>query len=713
MSSGSGWSSTWNAAWTDLLQNAADDSMAARCIAALAKLGHWPAQADELRDRSLLPEDGYEILRAIYRVKAGERDLGVARLRELSAHSALAAGELIQLLAQEAGPDIAIEEAEHQVIRWPNPALTMLLLDLFGKNGRFERAAELIERSVTDESLPADVRLRLCNWYVARKGAERKFAEGAAFATRGLAIGEAPDLAWNLVRSLLNDGKVGDAREALARYRPEPASQEEIRLWMQLHLGVPLAPDGARTMADIAQRQPDSQFRDAIIALLVREVLLTPPEPGASFSADVVDAVRQLREQAEHRPGGGLQLASDDDESLRTALQSTQPDPVAFQRLIRDVQGGRKSLADIARFAGRPYAAVLLQRPAGLIPATDLAPELREVGENAAGQAIKSGTCVVDLSSLHLLGLIAEDDRLRVRSALGSMIAARAAVSDTVLTRDQMRGLAISTYTASLRPDGTIERTILTPTQRAMLPDQSEALETITASLEARSPVSQNDAAADTIAVAGEGGLPLWCDDIALRQKARAAGIPAFSLLDLVTSLSRRGIAFDEPALLRCLAAQYVVDLPLDADDIIAIATSNNWCRGPAHTALARAAWWRHHHDDWTSTWLQIATEARRHSATALLDITKAALVGSIEYVSSSYRTKRYQELVVLAVIACHNTGQPPPGNLLDDLAQAAGPALAPRPKFVLMALIGELEKLSVQDADEKARTLLPDIDVP
>ena len=50
---------------------------------------------------------------------------------------------------------------------------------------------------------------------------------------------------------------------------------------MQLHLGVPLTVT-TRAMTGIAQRQPDGQFRDAIIGLLVREVLFTSPEPGIS-----------------------------------------------------------------------------------------------------------------------------------------------------------------------------------------------------------------------------------------------------------------------------------------------------------------------------------------------------------------------------------------------------------------------------------------------
>lgn len=185
----------------------------------------------------------------------------------------------------------------------------------------------------------------------------------------------------------------------------------------------------------------------------------------------------------------------------------------------------------------------------------------------------------------------------------------------------------------------------------------------------------------------------------------------AFSLLDLVTILQRRGTPFDQPALLRRLAAEYVVDLPLSPADITAVAAASEWNHGPAHTALARPAWWQHQGDNWISAWLDIAAAARRHSADALLDITKAALYGSIASVSSSQRTRRYQELVVLALIACHNTGEQPPDDLLFELAKDAGPGLAPRPHYVLKALMTELERRSVSNAVEVAQNLLPGVD--
>jgi hypothetical protein len=659
-----------------------------------------------------MPADTYEMLKAVYRARSGDPGLGIARLRELATSSAHAALELVAILEDEEGPDSAIEEVQRQLLRWSVPGLTLQLLDLVGKYGHDERAAKLIEHAISDDSLPVDVRLRLANWYVVRKGSQRKFAQAAAFATKSLEYGEDPDLAWNLVKSLHNDGNVVAAREALGRHRPEPVSDDEMRLWMQLHLGVSLMPGDARTMVDIAQRQPDGQFRDAVIGLMVREVLLTPPEPGTQFPSDVIDGVRQLQEQAENRPGSTIRLASDDDAALGAALASTQPDSTTYWALLNKSQEGRASLADIARFAVRPYAAVLLHRPTGIIPAIDLTPGLRRAGEDAAAQAIQARTCVADLSALHLLGLICKDDRLHVRAAIPNMIAAHASVGDATLARDQLRGLAIATYTATLRPDGTVERSTLSPGEQAKLREQSEALEALAASLESRSPSNHDDAAADTIAVAKESGLALWCDDIALRQTARQAGVPAFSFLDLITSLQRKGSAIDHTLLFRRLAAEYVVDLPLSGDDITAVAAAGDWTRGPAHTVLARPEWWRYQGGNWPSNWLRIASEARRHSAAAFLDIAKAALIGATTYVSPGQCTKRYQELVVLALIACHDTDEQPPDNLLAELAKGAAPGLAPRPKYVFMALTTELERRSVHHAAEVAEHLLPDVDL-
>lgn len=156
--------------------------------------------------------------------------------------------------------------------------------------------------------------------------------------------------------------------------------------------------------------------------------------------------------------------------------------------------------------------------------------------------------------------------------------------------------------------------------------------------MEIRTPAAAQDAPADAIAIAREAALPLWCDDMFLRQQARYRGLTAFSLLDLMTELTRQGTPLNWHSILRRLAGHYVVDLPLDASDIIAIAATSDWCPGPAHTALARPAWWQAQSAGWPDTWLQVTVDARTHSAAAFMDITKAAPTGALNSVTSSYR---------------------------------------------------------------------------
>ena len=63
------------------------------------------------------------------------------------------------------------------------------------------------------------------------------------------------------------------------------------------------------------------------------------------------------------------------------------------------------------------------------------------------------------------------------------------------------------------------------------------ALKTAVTTAQARRLATPAGTAADAITVAQDSQLSLWCDDNSLRQKARQAGITAFSLLDLITVL--------------------------------------------------------------------------------------------------------------------------------------------------------------------------------
>ena len=227
-------------------------------------------------------------------------------------------------------------------------------------------------------------------------------------------------------------------------------------------------------------------------------------------------------------------------------------------------------------------------------PAADLRPGLRAAGEKAAQRALSDAACAADLSSLHLLSLLGADDQARIRSALRQITIAWPVIPDLVGSRDHLRSLSAAGHGAVLAPDGTTIQVPAGRAEQAALSDKAAALETLAASLTTRMPATRRDPAADSITVALETGLPLWCDDIALRQQARYAGVPAFSLIDLVTVLIRQGTVPAAAPIVRRLAACHVTDLPLTADDIIAIAGDTSWDAGPAHAALERPAWWEH-----------------------------------------------------------------------------------------------------------------------
>jgi hypothetical protein len=554
--------------------------------------------------------------------------------------------------------------------------------------------------------------VNLCAWYATHQARQGRLAAAAATARLGLAVAADTNLAWQLVIILYNDGNLSEARIALNRYRLEPGTEEEMRLWMQLHVGVDVPASAARVMTGLTGRLPDGEFRDAIIAMLIREATLARDRDA--YPSDLLATIAQLEAATAGRPGTALRIDPGDDAQLRAALEQQAPDLAEYQQLVTRVQLGTAPMADIGNLVGQRYGTVLLQRAAGVVPAADVDPGFRAAGEDAARQAVAAGTCAVDLSSLYLLGLLSGDDRLRIRSALpaAAVIVSRSAVSDAQLTRDRVRNLSAATYTASLAPDGSIRRSALSAEEKELLITQAEALEAAASSARSRHLATTAGAAADAITVAQDSELPLWCDDNALRQRARQAGVIAFSLLDLITVLHARGDTFDLPETYCRLASQYVADLPLDADNIARLADASNWEPGPAHTALARPGWWSQRDAGWEGDWLQVATQARHHSAQALITITIAAITGALAHVRPSYATQRYQQIAVQALLACYDARLPSPDGFLDELARHARGGLAPDPRYILKALITTLAERGLADPVTPAIRLLPGIEL-
>jgi Domain of unknown function (DUF4365) len=694
-------------AWLQLLEESPDNPSALTSVLVLAQLGRWPVQADELLARNVLPPEFSAMVRAVHLARSGNRAEGLTRLRDIATRSALAALQLVALVEQDLGTEEAIAECRRQRERWRHhDHLSQAHVTLLQRAGRGDEAASLAESLISDQATPVGDRMRMCIWLVARKAAVGDFAGAERAARDGLAIGVSTPLAWALIRVLRAAGRIGAAREALARHRPVPGSDEEALLWFWLHLGVPLAADDARVLLDLNARYPVTLPRDLVLPVLQREAVLAD-SVGEPYPPDVLTAIAGLAPG--HAPG---------EETLSRAGATRRAAPPAASaahvnelwRTMVSFQESRAALADIAAATDDiPYGVVLLNI-ADMLPAADLSPALRAAGEAAAATALDSGRCVADLSAVHTLQLLPNQVQAAAREQLPGLTVSRAAAEDAFLTRNHVRSLNASHFTASSRPDGPLQPAAIDPTRLSLLTRQAQHLEAVACDLACPAPAARNTAAADAgIAAASELGLPLWCDDNVLRQRARGRGVPSFSVLDLATVLRRRGADIGtEDELARHLAAQRVVDMPLTGCALIALAADHDWKPGPAHLALERPAWWAIHDSDWGPPWHDLAAAASAHSPAALVLITRAAIIGATLHAPSSRHTQRYQELASTAIVACHTAGQPVPPRFLTALAAGEPGRLMPRPEHVRAAVATQLRNRGIPYPEAVAVTLLP-----
>ena len=690
--------------WRQLAAEAVDDEMAARCVMHLARLGIWTEQAQDLIDRSILPDDEAELLRVLAR-SADVTD--PTELRNLANTSARAAVELVLKLGRS-DINTAIAESRRLVNKFKTPELTLQLVELLQRTGAARDAQDLIFDVVRDPNFGTDIRLQLAYDLAHQRRRDGNYADAVSAAEAGIEVADDPKLAWELITSLTLGGHVIQARQALARYQPAPVTPTEVQIWLRLHLGVDITDADVRTMLDMQARITDPELRSVAVTLLIREVLFSPTDPLQAFPSRLVSEVQELAREIEAGSVIGLRTIPNDDDSMRAELERDQPDAAVVAKMLTDVRLGRTPLADLAHFVSRPYGAALLQRPAGVLVAADSGAALRHAGRSAAEAAQHAGGCVIDLSVLRLLAMLPSDVADQLKAAVGPLTIPASAVADASRTRDDMRSLAVASYTATLQADGTIERTTLTAAQKAMLREYAEAIEHSASSLTVVPVQPHATPTQHAIILAKQLQLPLWCDDSAARQAARARQVTTFSTADLVMLLSATD-QFKEKRVMLNLAAHYVVDLPLTGQDIAAVAAEFAWELGPAHTAVSRPGWWRNLDTEWRDEWYDVANAACAISEQALLSIPRAGLTGAIDYTGRSFATMRCQQMLVLVLVACHHNGLTVPG-FLDRIAEDANPGIMPKPEFVLRALTDELTRRAIPDAAAVAISLLPGV---
>lgn len=692
-------------AWKDALQASTHQRRQMICITRLAELGEWPIPlAEQLQDRGIMQHTTYQMVEAKAKAAAGGSvEEAAVTLRRLAMDDATASLEIVRFLLMHGELTQARSEWERQYKRWGDALLVELMLS----SPLADDLGDTIQllQMMGDPRLPASTRLNLRRRVVAQAAGRADWPQVVDLCEAGLAEQKDDDLVWQLTAALFQQHNAPGARATLTRFQSVPETENRTRLWAQLHLGIDLSAEDAQLAADLAEKYLHvPSLAGGLTALLHREMARQQRSDRAqnrpsSWPTELTDRINSLVTTLQGS-GFGPQTAST--EQLKELLN--RDDRQLLQKLLQQVQAGQRPVVEFACAARRPYGQVLLQKGTGVLVAAERSPGLNEQSQQAARSALSTGRAVADLSTLYVLQLLGDDGRdLMMR--LPELVITTSSASDAITSRDGIWTLTAVSGVVTLSGDE-LQMHTLTMAESDELRARAAALEQLVAKLPHVDTAHPGMPAQDSLDVALRRSLAFYADDVALHQAARRLGIPAFGTSDLIAVVQPS----TQNDLIRRLASEQLVDLPLTPQDISQLGRDHGWDNTPALIALSRAAWWRYSPEGWLAGWSLISKAAVQDSPEALIQATRAAIQGALSAVSPGTRMQRYQQLVVSALETTWRTGKSAPHDYLGRLGQGVDPAVVPLPRHIFHALLAALGSLRVASPIDAATHLLPDV---
>jgi tetratricopeptide (TPR) repeat protein len=616
-------------AWQRALDAVADDDVArAQCLSQLARLGVWSeATANDLRSRGVMDDLTFQILEATS-ISRSNLDEAVGRLRGLSRTSHLAGVALVQAYEEAGRRDDALEECHTQMQQWPEKQFPILLADLLRQTGRDDEARSLIESLLGRTDLSDDLRHSFRRWLIHYYGgAECNWIRVAEIAKS--ALEDRPndaDVGWNYLIALSNQRKAPEARAALRALSLMPEALDEVRLWIQLHLGEQWSEGDVGRAIDIAERFADErQLAVMLVSLAAREIALGE----TTYGEDVRDRVGEASGKIGVDPTVVRSFAENPEQLDEVVRDRLMHDSQEVGRLLVSVRNGELPLGRLAARQRIPYAQALVQRVAGVIFA-NRAVSLEE--EIDVAVAARDARWVVDSSSLHVSSLLG-DVGVRLRGMARQLVAVEAAADDALRGRDAVRIETSSRLSMRFDPiTGGFRREDLTPERVAAFRRQASELERLVQQctlyrVAATLPnvLPYDDAWAAPVELAKAQGLVLYSDDVALRRIASAQGVRSFGTYALLLAVSRTGVlASDLSSERLALVVGFVVDTPVSASELVDLARQEDWASGSASEVVGRQAWWE---QNMVEDWLIVADAM---PTSALVHWTQLAVAGAV-----------------------------------------------------------------------------------
>jgi len=583
----------------DAFQLAVDEPSRREIQLHLASMGEDPLPDQEILENE--NSEGSALILATAEATSGRTAEAITRLRVWRNHSPACAELLASIQASEGNHSDSALTLADAANRFHEPHLLVEAAKYMLAAGQLEKAELYAEESLQFLTHRSSARRTSLNILLHVAESKRDWQKCESLA-RTLVADDPLDTKaqWSLVRALFNARLFPQAWHEIELTKLEPNDESEARAWLELATRHSKEPDLVDRILDLADTYQTEEFGSAALGAVLRvEVADEWPEARITRFHNAIDDFFDRFPESQHLERIPFGSPEEIFQGLRERLE---PGARHYRNLVREVSLFQKPYIVLAAAAGRPYALAFIQRAAGCLTVSVSEPVLMTEEIGFATEAL-NGTLIIDASAIVTASLIPEIWPITVRAfqRIGIIEPSRA---DILLTRDYVMAAGLDTISWDEVSEAPVLHTVteadlgILRSRASWVADAALELDNIPF-VESRDGTHSDDprmlAALGPLDHASTQGLTLYSDDAFLRAVARSMGVKSFGTVALIHALAVAGnmtLESVSPLLLE-LRRQYCVDLPPDAQQILALVEEEEWSGGAGMFAFTRPSLWK------------------------------------------------------------------------------------------------------------------------
>ncbi len=598
------------------LDQARDPSERRAALMCLASIGVF---SEEDVAAAGLDSPDAALVSAMSAVASGDHSEAIRLLEPNRLESPIHADYLAEILHRAGDTCAAVECLEDAARQFSAQALLVRAVEmLIWESDDPGNAEEIAQRLLAqDQGLTPDERQRLVGCLVDLAGSRQNWPAMEEWAQA--AVHEDPDherARWSVVFALHLQAQHQQAWDYVNRYGLHPFDEATAVLFAEAsRLAPEVSDDDISRVAEIAEEFGTSEVAGAA-ALIAAQMRLA--DPGRDALPTLCRRIEVLLDEfnARYPESEHLRRYEGTPDELLAAIAADLEAQLPYRELqlaaAEAIRVGHMPYGVLSNMTRRPYAEALLSVLAGAITAIPVDAELRD-RERAAAENALGGSVAADTSAPVVCLLMGLDPQQFAREFKRVFVAdeqtddARQAVASLRQSASDFIGIDPATgrfFMSEATEEQHAEHRALAERLLASLDswqrtESHRPLPSTSSPERGGMPLSPWDSA---MQVAIERGCPLWADDYALRDLARAEGISTFGTWALIEALEARAAQQAEPGsnhmdIKHKMLAAGIADTPLstaELDQAIADADDQNGSDADLLVAawLSRPAVW-------------------------------------------------------------------------------------------------------------------------